>query len=107
MSSFFLAVGFYAWLKRDRIEEYPKFLKLLPWCIPLPYLANQLGWTIAEVGRQPWIVYGVMKTSDAVSPIATVQVATSLVAFFLVYALLGAADFYLLAKFARKGPDAN
>ena len=103
----FLAVGFYAWLKRDRIEEYPKFLKLLPWCIPLPYLANQLGWTIAEVGRQPWIVYGVMKTSDAVSPIATVQVATSLVAFFLVYALLGAADFYLLAKFARKGPDAN
>ena len=45
-----------------------------------------------------------MKTSDAVSPIATVQVATSLVGFFLVYSLLGAADFYLLFKFARKGP---
>jgi cytochrome bd ubiquinol oxidase subunit I len=101
----FLAVGFFAWLKRDRIEEHPKFLQLLPWFIPLPYLANQLGWTIAELGRQPWIVYGIMRTRDAVSPIATSQVATSLVAFFLVYALLGAADFYLLAKFARKGPD--
>jgi len=101
----FLAVGFYAWWKRDRIEACPRFLRLLPWLIPLPYLANQLGWTIAELGRQPWIVYGIMRTKDAVSPIATVQVATSLVAFFLVYALLGAADFYLLVKFARKGPD--
>jgi cytochrome d ubiquinol oxidase subunit I len=69
-------------------------------------LANELGWTLAELGRQPWIVYGLMKTSDAVSPIATSQVGISLVAFFLVYALLGAVDFYLLFKFARKGPDA-
>jgi cytochrome d ubiquinol oxidase subunit I len=47
-----------------------------------------------------------MRTRDAVSPIAPIQAATSLVAFFLVYALLGMADFYLLFKFARKGPDA-
>ena len=103
----FLAVGFWAWYKRNTIEEQTRFLKLLPWLIPLPYLANQLGWTIAELGRQPWIVYGIMQTKDAVSPIATSQVATSLVAFFLVYALLGAVDFYLLSKFARKGPEAN
>lgn len=102
----FLAVGFWAWYKRNAIEEQTRFLKLLPWLIPLPYLANQLGWTIAELGRQPWIVYGIMRTKDAVSPIATSQVATSLVAFFLVYALLGAVDFYLLSKFARKGPEA-
>ncbi len=101
----FLAIAFYAWRKRYVIEQCPRFLKLLPWCIALPYLANQLGWTIAELGRQPWIVYGIMRTRDAVSPIATAQVATSLVAFFLVYALLGAVDFYLLVKFARKGPD--
>ena len=101
----FLMVALYAFLKRDTIEEHPGFLKLLPWLIPLPYLANTLGWTIAELGRQPWIVYGIMRTRDAVSPIATVQVATSLVAFVLVYGLLGAADFYLLCKFARKGPE--
>lgn len=101
----FLVVGLYAYLMRHNIEDHARFLKVLPWLIPLPYLANQLGWTIAELGRQPWIVYGVMKTKDAVSPIATSQVATSLVAFFLVYALLGAVDFYLLSKFARKGPE--
>ena len=102
----FLAVGVWAYLKRHTIEERSTFLKVLPWLIPLPYVANHLGWTIAELGRQPWIVYGMMKTQDAVSPIATIQAATSLVAFVLVYALLGAADFYLLAKFARKGPEA-
>jgi cytochrome d ubiquinol oxidase subunit I len=102
----FLAVGLYAWLKRERIEDRHGFLRILPWLIPLPYLANELGWTLAELGRQPWIVYGLMKTTDAVSPIAVSQVGTSLVAFFLVYALLGAVDFYLLFKFARKGPEA-
>lgn len=100
----FLIVGFLAWRNRDRIEEHPGLLRILPWFIPLPYLANLLGWTIAELGRQPWIVYGIMRTKDAVSPIMTVQVATSLVGFFLVYALLGAVDFHLLTKFARLGP---
>ncbi|HEX9011154.1 MAG TPA: cytochrome ubiquinol oxidase subunit I, partial [Holophagaceae bacterium] len=102
----FLGVGLWAFLKRHTISETSRFLKVLPWLIPLPYLANELGWTIAELGRQPWIVYGLMKTSDAVSPLAPSQVGTSLVAFFLVYALLGAVDFYLLFTFARKGPEA-
>jgi cytochrome d ubiquinol oxidase subunit I len=73
--------------------------------IPLPYLANEFGWALAEIGRQPWIVHGLMRTSDAVSPIAVGQVATSLAGFFVVYALLGAVDFYLLFKFARRGPE--
>lgn len=102
----FLALGLWAFLKRHQITEQHRFLKVLPWLIPLPYLANELGWTIAELGRQPWIVYGLMKTSDAASPLAASQVGTSLAAFFLVYALLGAVDFYLLFTFARKGPDA-
>jgi len=101
----FLAVALWAWLRRDRIQDQPRLLRLLPWFIPLPYLACQLGWTIAELGRQPWIVYGIMKTRDAVSPITAGQAGTTLVAFFLVYALLGAVDFYLLASFARKGPE--
>jgi len=80
-------------------------LKLMVFAIPLPYIANELGWTLAEIGRQPWIVYGVMRTSDAVSPIAGIQVAVSVVGFIVVYTLLGAADFYLLAKYARRGPE--
>ena len=81
-------------------------LKVLPWAIPLPYVAAQLGWIVAEVGRQPWLVYGVFRTSQGVSKsVEPVQVALSLAAFVLVYAVLAAVDFYLLFKFARKGPD--
>ena len=93
---------------KDKLEQYPLFLKLLVFAIPLPYIANQLGWIVAEMGRQPWIVYGVMKTSDAVSKSITVgQVVFSLAGFVLLYGLLGTIDIYLLAKFARKGPDSD
>jgi len=100
----FLVVALLAVRGRHDIERRAWLLRLLPWMIPLPYLANQLGWTIAELGRQPWIVYGMMKTADAVSPLAPVQVGPSLVAFLLVYTLLGLTDFYLLWKNARRGP---
>jgi cytochrome d ubiquinol oxidase subunit I len=91
--------------KRNRLLESPGYLKLMLYSIPLPYIAIQMGWIVAEVGRQPWIVYGIMKTSDAVSPIATSQVATTFVAFILVYGLLGAVGYYLIFKYARKGPE--
>jgi cytochrome d ubiquinol oxidase subunit I len=99
----FLLIGVWAFSARQTIETKTRLLRILPWLIPLPYLANQLGWTIAELGRQPWIVYGMMRTSDAVSPLAVSQVGVSLVAFILVYSLLGVVDFYLLWKFARLG----
>jgi cytochrome d ubiquinol oxidase subunit I len=93
---------------RNLLEKYPLFLKLLVLLIPLPYLANQLGWIVAEMGRQPWIVYGVMKTSDAVSKsISVSQVVASLIGFVLLYSLLGFVDIFLLAKYARKGPDSD
>ena len=93
-----------AW--RDRLLKNRKFLWLMVYALPLPYIANQLGWVVAEVGRQPWIVYGVLKTANAGSPaVSASQVWTSLVAFTLVYGLLGALDIYLLFKVARKGPD--
>jgi len=91
--------------KRDRLVSNPFFLKTMVASIALPYIVVQLGWTVAEVGRQPWIVYGLLKTSDAVSrSISTAQVATSFVAFTVVYALLGIVDVYLLAKYAKQGP---
>ncbi len=100
----FVALTAWAWGKRDTIESSPRVLKALVWSIPLPYVAIQTGWTLAELGRQPWIVYGLMRTRDAVSPLAVSQVAVSAAAFILVYTLLGIADFYLLFKYARKGP---
>jgi cytochrome d ubiquinol oxidase subunit I len=91
---------------KGSLEANPLFLKILVLSIPLPYIANQLGWIVAEVGRQPWIVYGIMKTSDGVSKsIDLGQVVVSLLGFTLLYGALGVIDIYLLAKFARKGPD--
>jgi len=102
---YFALVTVIGWLKRNSLMENPWYLKLMLYSIPLPYIAILLGWTLAEVGRQPWIVYGIMKTADAVSRIAVSQVAVSLVAFILVYGLLGVAAFYLIIKNARKGPE--
>ena len=102
---YFILVTIFGFIKRNRLVDSPKYLKLMLLSIPLPYVACELGWIVAEVGRQPWIVYGLMKTSDAVSPIATSQVSITLIGFILVYGLLGITGFYLIAKNAFKGPE--
>jgi len=101
----FVLLTVVGWFKRRNLEASPGYLKIMLYAIPLPYIALQAGWIVTEVGRQPWIVYGLMRTKDAVSPIATSQVAISLAAFILVYSALGAIAFYLIAKQARLGPE--
>jgi cytochrome d ubiquinol oxidase subunit I len=86
--------------------ENRAFLTVMVFAIPAPYLAQQLGWLVAELGRQPWIVYGVLKTADAVSKsINATQVILSLIGFTVLYGILGAIDIFLLVKYAKKGPD--
>ena len=92
------------WVKRKRLVESPGYLKIMLWAIPLPYIANEMGWVLAEVGRQPWIVYGLMKTAKAASPVAASQVGVTLAAFIVVYGLLGAVGFYLMRRAAIAGP---
>ncbi|PIU54015.1 MAG: cytochrome ubiquinol oxidase subunit I [Deltaproteobacteria bacterium CG07_land_8_20_14_0_80_60_11] len=101
----FVLLTVVGWFKRRNLEASPGYLKIMLYAIPLPYLALQAGWIVTEVGRQPWIVYGLMRTKDAVSPIATSQVAISLAAFILVYSALGVLAFYLIGKQARRGPE--
>jgi cytochrome d ubiquinol oxidase subunit I len=94
-----LFLGLKKWLDR-----YPWFFRLLAWSIPLPYLANTGGWLLAEVGRQPWIVFGLMRTEEGISVITTGgMVVFSLVAFALLYGAAMVADIYLLVKYGRKG----
>jgi cytochrome bd ubiquinol oxidase subunit I len=89
---------------RDQVERSPRLLALLVPAIVLPYVGNSAGWMFTEMGRQPWIVFGLMKTEAAVSPNVTAgEVLFSLLAFGLVYGALMAADLYLLNKFARAG----
>lgn len=92
--------------RREKFVEYRWFLTLMVFAIPAPYIAQQLGWLVAELGRQPWIVYGVLKTSDAVSKsITSTQVILSLLGFTVLYGFLGVIDIFLLVKYAKKGPD--
>ncbi len=98
-------LALFGWVMRNRLDSFPLYLKILPWCIPLPYIAIQAGWVLAEVGRQPWIVYGLMRTSDAVSPVTTGTVAFSFVLMCALYTLLGAAGIWLMIRLAKKGPD--
>ena len=101
----FMFLTVLCFIMRNKLESNRWLLWIMLFSIPLPYIANEAGWTLAEVGRQPWIVYGLMRTSDAVSPVASSQVLISLVAFVLVYSVLGIAAYYLIIKHALKGPD--
>ena len=72
----------------------------------MPYLAIELGWIVTEMGRQPWIVYGLMRTSEGVSKsVSPGQVWFSLAGFVVIYGLLGGLDILLLIKTAKKGPE--
>jgi cytochrome bd ubiquinol oxidase subunit I len=104
-----ILLSFLGWrmARRNLWQKNPRLLRALPWAIPLPYLAIQLGWIVTEVGRQPWIVHGLMRTSDGVSQaVSAGQVGFSLGGFALLYGGLAAADLILLRRAARKGPAA-
>jgi cytochrome d ubiquinol oxidase subunit I len=105
LGTYFILVTILGFVLRNKLLDYPLYLKLMMFSVPLPYLAIEFGWLLAEVGRQPWIVYGLMKTPAGVSPIDIIQVATSLGAFVLIYTLLGAVGYYLIIKKAVKGPE--
>lgn len=104
LGTLFILLTVVGWIRRKKLIESPLYLKIMVLAIPLPYAAIQMGWLVTELGRQPWIVYGLMRTSDAVSPIAVSQVLTTLIGFVLLYGILGASGFFLIAKNARKGP---
>lgn len=102
-----VALALFTLYRQLRNLTYPRWLlRALVAAIALPYVANTFGWFLTEVGRQPWIVFGLQRVEDAVSPNVTVgMLAISLVAFVVIYGVLMAADVYLLAKFARRGPE--
>ncbi|WDL95937.1 cytochrome ubiquinol oxidase subunit I [Alicyclobacillus sp. ALC3] len=98
--------GLYASMK-DRLERSRRFLKTMVIAIFLPYLANTMGWIMTEIGRQPWAVFGLLKTTNGVSPtVPAAMVLTSLIGFAAVYGVLAVVDVYLLVKYLRQHPDA-
>ena len=75
------------------------------WSLPLPWIAAELGWVVAEYGRQPWVIEGVLPTMLGVSSTAPGNVLFSLLGFLVFYSTLLIADIYLMVKYIRLGPD--
>ena len=105
LGMFFIFISFAGvyLLHTGKIYDYPIFLKVLFWTVPLPFITNELGWITAEVGRQPWAVYKVLKTSSAVSiTIPSGNILFSLLTFTLIYIVFFSAWLFLLRREIRK-----
>ncbi len=103
MALFVVAGGVLLW--RGRLELARWWQRAMVLAVPLPMIAIQLGWMTAEVGRHSWIVYGLLRTRDAVSKVVPAShVLFSIVLFSIIYALLGALWLHLLRKEIVHGP---
>jgi cytochrome d ubiquinol oxidase subunit I len=92
---------------RRKLYDAKWYLRILPWAVPLPLIAIEFGWILAEVGRQPWIVYRVMKTADAFSfNVSGGEVLFSMIVFSLIYLLLFGLYMVTLFKIIQAGPKA-
>ncbi len=98
------AVGFY-WMLRRRLFERRWFLYLALFSLPLPWIANLVGWFVAEYGRQPWVIDGVLPTFLGTSSLSAHDVKLSLTGFIIYYSLLAVVEVFLMVKYIRKGPE--
>ena len=99
-----LAVSFWS-SARNRIESRPWLLKWALWSLPLPWVAIEAGWIVAEYGRQPWTVQGVLPTHLSTSALTAGDIMFSLAGFLIFYTGLFVAEMYLMLKYARLGPS--
>ncbi len=97
------AVGFYFSTKRKLDKRWFLWIALLS--LPLPWLAAEFGWFVAEHGRQPWVVEGMLPTFLGVSSLTSGDLWTSLLGFILFYTILAIVEIYLMVKYVRLGPD--
>lgn len=94
------------YLYKNKLCEKKLLLKLLIWFIPLPLIACQFGWIAAEVGRQPWIVYKLMRTADAASAnVSAGEILFSIILFGIIYILLGSVFVFFLVRKIKAGPE--
>jgi cytochrome d ubiquinol oxidase subunit I len=95
-------------LVRKKLYDTRWFLMLLPWLVPLPFCANELGWMGTEIGRQPWLIWGVLKTADSFTPaVQPASICGSMVVLIAVYALLSIALTVTLRRVIASGPESG
>lgn len=105
-----LMIGLGAWggvlMWRRRLFDSPWFLRFAVAMGPAGFIALLAGWMVTEIGRQPWVVYGVLRTADAVSAVTAGQVATSLLVYITVYAIVFTAGALFILRLMAEGPQA-
>ncbi len=99
----FFGIAFYLSAKR-RLDAHPMFLKLAVMILPLPWIAAELGWFVAEHGRQPWAIEGVLPTFCAASALDVGPVWFTLIGFVVFYTTLAIVDVFLMQKYIKLGP---
>lgn len=99
-----LLATFFVLSARRRLLDHPGLLKLAVWSIPLPWIAAEFGWTVAELGRQPWVIEGVLPTALAVSNLGASTVLATLLGFVAIYTTLLVIELKLMTAAIRKGP---
>ena len=106
LGMFFIALtAIFFWLSaRRRLEAHPWLLNVAVWSVPLPWIAIECGWIVAEVGRQPWVIEGVLPTAAAVSSLGASTVLGTIVGFVLIYTVLLVIEMKLIFKAIGKGP---
>jgi cytochrome d ubiquinol oxidase subunit I len=97
--------GYQVW--RGRLAHAKWFLRAAVAMGPAGFVAVVAGWVVAEVGRQPWVIYGVLRTADAVSPVTKGEVSVSLLAFMIVYALIFGVGVLYILRLMGEGPLAT
>ena len=102
---FLLALFSLAAFYTIRASELPRWLlRVALWSLPLPWVAIEFGWFLAEFGRQPWVVEGVLPTFIAVSNLTVWDVIITIVGFTVVYGILAVVEVFLMIRAIRKGP---
>jgi cytochrome d ubiquinol oxidase subunit I len=100
-----MTATFFILSARRRLDAYPWLLKVAVWSIPLPWIAAEAGWIVAELGRQPWAIEGVLPTAVAVSNLGIQTVLTTLIGFVVLYTILLVVEMKLMVKAIGKGPE--
>lgn len=100
-----LLFGLALWYSiKGNFAEKTGFLRTAVWCLPMPWIACEVGWFVAEYGRQPWTIYGVLPTHLSVSTLSPASLYGSLAGFIAFYTVLLIVEMYLMIRFAKQGP---
>ena len=109
LGAFFIVLTgvFFLLSARRRLDAYPWLLKVAVWSIPLPWVAAEAGWIVAELGRQPWVIEGVLPTAVGVSSLGAGTVLMTIAGFTLIYTVLFLIEMKLMLRAIRKGPEGH